>query len=264
MTTLSASGLFVHLEGREILSDVSFACEGGEFIGILGPNGAGKSTLLTALAGLRAPSNGQINLNGNPAKLLSPSQRAKTFAFLPQQRTIHWPVSVETVIGLGRLPHRPFWKNASPEDEDVIHCSMRETDIEHLKERTATRLSGGEQARVLLARMLAQQAPILLADEPTSALDPAHQFAVMATFAARASGGALVLAALHDINLASRWCDRLIILKRGSVMREGAPQDILSTGLMAEVYGVDSRIVTDGGRPFVVPTGLTETSGTKT
>ncbi|MFQ5625210.1 MAG: ABC transporter ATP-binding protein [Methyloligellaceae bacterium] len=264
MSTLSASRLHVHLDGREILSDVSFECEGGEFIGILGPNGAGKSTLLKVLAGLQAPSQGQIRVDGITAKSLSLPQRAKIFAFLPQQRTIHWPVSVETLISLARLPHRPFWKQASTEDTRAVSRSMRETDIEHLRDRTATKLSGGEQARILLARMLAQQAPVLLADEPTTALDPAHQFSVMATFAARSRRGALVLAALHDINLASRWCDRLIILKDGSVVRDGAPQDILSTGLMAEVYGVESRISKDGGRPVVMPTGLFETSGART
>ncbi len=138
---------------------------------------------------------------------------------------------------------------------------MRQVEIEGLRRRTATKLSGGEQARVLLARVLAQQAKIVLADEPTGALDLAHQISVMDTLSSLTKRGSIVIAAIHDLNLAGRWCDRLLVLRKGKVVSDGPPDDVLSRDLMRRVYGVEGKISRNGGRPVVIPTALVENSG---
>lgn len=261
MTTLAVEGIHVRLDGRSVLSDVTFNCEGGSFVGLLGPNGAGKSTLLKVLAGLVDASDGAVHVDGVSASELSSVARAKAIAYLPQDRAIHWPVDVETVVKLGRLPHRTFLKRTASVDAEIIRNAMRQAEVEELRARTATKLSGGEQARVLLARVLAQQAGIVLADEPTSALDFAHQISVMETLSNLTKSGAIVVAAIHDLNLAARWCDRLLVLRDGRLVSDGPPNDVLSRDLMRDVYGVEGKISKHDGRPVVIPTELVEHSG---
>lgn len=261
MSLLSVQNVSVRLEDRDVLNGVSFAGSGGELVGVLGPNGAGKSTLMNAVAGALAIADGEILIDGVSATAMTAGARAKSVAYLPQQRLIHWPVSVETIVGLGRLPHRPFWKRASGDDDRVVRRSMHATDIEHLAGRAATKLSGGEQARVLLARVLAQEAAIVLADEPTTALDPAHQISVMNVFKSLSRQGGLVVVTLHDINLASRWCDRVIVMQEGAVVADGDPDGTISDDLMRDVYGVECQITNDGAGPIVVPTALVQSPG---
>ncbi|RME98418.1 MAG: ABC transporter ATP-binding protein [Alphaproteobacteria bacterium] len=261
MTQLICERIACALDGRQILSDITFRCSGGAFIGLLGPNGAGKSTLLKVLARLLQPSAGQVLLDDLPAASWTAAAYARRVAYLPQERVIHWPVSVETIVALGRLPYRNFPIGPAPGDEEIVSAAMRAAEVQHLRQRTATRLSGGEQARVLLARVLAQQAEIILADEPTSALDPAHQISVMKTLHRLSERGAIVIVALHDLNLASRWCDRLLVLKEGTLAAEGPPVHVLSSRLMRQVYGVESRVIHDCGKPVVLPTAPIEKGG---
>ena len=185
MTGLGFASLSLTLRGRRILDDLTGVLKPGRVSVILGANGAGKSTLLTCLAGLRAPDEGAITLDGQPVLQLPPRQRAQRIGLLPQRFEVHWDIDARTLIGLGRLPHRGRW-GMSAVDHAAVDAALAATDCTHLADRCVQRMSGGEQARVLLARVLAGTPDWLLADEPLASLDPAHQLDVLAQLRLRA------------------------------------------------------------------------------
>jgi iron complex transport system ATP-binding protein len=252
MTLLSLDGLSATLGGRRVLEGVSLDIRGGAFVGLIGPNGAGKSTLLRAALGL-IPAEGGRWLGGDRLDALPAVERARRAAFLPQEREIGWPVTVETLVALGRAPHRPRFAPASGADRAAVAAAMARMDVTRFASRPATELSGGERARVLIARALAQDAPLLLADEPTAGLDPAHQIALMETFAALAGEGRAVVASLHDLGLAARWCGRLVLLDRGRLVADGAPEAVLTSDNLAQVYGIEVHLDWGAGGPVVQP-----------
>lgn len=237
MSLLSVSGLSVSLSGKRVLDGVSFAVQPGEFIGLIGPNGAGKSTLLKAVLNLTA-SEGRVEIAGHDARRLPARERARHIAYLPQERDVAWAVPVETLVALGRAPHRPGFGPLSEADKMAVRSAMRWMDVETLGSRPSTNLSGGELARVLIARVLAQETPLLLADEPAAGLDPLHQIALMRTFASLAGEGRSVIASLHDLALAARWCSRLILLDGGRLMSDGAPETVLAVANIRRTYGI--------------------------
>ncbi|MEM1160089.1 MAG: ABC transporter ATP-binding protein [Pseudomonadota bacterium] len=247
MTMLQVNALSVHLGGRTIVDKVSLSVAAGECVGLIGPNGAGKSTLMRAVLGL-IPFSGASSL-----AVLAPARRALAAAWLPQQREIAWAMSVEDIVALGRLPHRRPGAPPSDRDRSAIATAMRHTDVAVLADRPVTSLSGGEQARVLLARALAQEAPLTLADEPVAALDPAHQIATMEVFAARAGQGFAVITALHDLGLAARWCTRLVLMNHGRVVADGPPGDVLTAERLQTVYGVTAHIAETPGGLMIAP-----------
>jgi iron complex transport system ATP-binding protein len=252
---IAARRLSVVLGDRKVVDGVSLAVEAGEVVGLIGPNGAGKSTLMRGLCGLLA-SEGEITVGGRSLAAIPLRQRALELAFLPQERTIGWAIAVERLVGLGRLPWLPFGASLGPDDLEICARAMAMTDVTHLAGRPATELSGGEQARVLAARAIAQDTPAVVADEPVSGLDPAHQIAMMLAFRRLAEKGRAVLVSLHDISLAARHCDRLIVLSKGRIAAEGRPADILSDGLLAEIFGIRAKLIEEEGRLLVLPTGL--------
>lgn len=254
MVSLSFHDLSADLDGKPILHGVSANLRGGELVGVIGPNGAGKSTLLRALLGL-IPYQGLVRLNDQDLRRLKPQGRAKHIAYLPQSQTVHWPLLVERLVGLGRLPHLGPLSRISAADRAIIAQAMQRADVAHLKDRDATSLSGGERARVMLARALAVGAPALLADEPLANLDPAHQLDVMELLRAEAQGGALVAAVLHDLPLAARYCDRLIMLHQGRIAADGPPQQILTPKLLRAVYELEASIDFSGKYPSIQPIG---------
>lgn len=259
MSLLAIENLSVDLGGRTVLDDISLTVGEGECVGLIGPNGAGKSTLLRAVLAL-VPSRGAVLLNGDDGGAMSAPDRARIVSYLPQERDVHWPVSVEALVGLGRAYARGPLTAPRAEDQALIDTAMRRMDIIGLRARSALELSGGERARALIARALAQDAPLLLADEPTAGLDPSHQIALMAQFAALAAEGRSVVACLHEIPLAARWCSRVIMLDGGRVIADGAPRQVLSEGLMRTVYGVEiHRLDTDDGL-IVLPSVLSSAS----
>ena len=207
------------LGGQRVVADISAELAGG-LIGLIGPNGAGKSTLVRAIAGL-LPSEGAILIDDAPVASLAPRERAQRIAYLPQGQAVHWPLTVERLVGLGRLPHLAPFARPSPIDEAAIENALTRTDLIGLRARSIDELSGGERARVLLARALAVEAPLLLADEPLAALDPAHQIEVMALLRAESTNGTTVIAVLHDLTLAARWCDRLLLVDQGLLVADG-------------------------------------------
>ena len=250
MTLLETRELSVDLAGRRVVDGVTLSVAGGECVGLIGPNGAGKSTLLRAALGLQR-ARGWCNLHD-----LGLAERALAAAWLPQTREIAWSVSVETVVGLGRGPHRRRGGPWSAADRTAIEAAIAETDVAELREREAHALSGGEQARVLLARALAQETPLLLADEPVAALDPAHQIATMQSFTRLAAGGRAVVTALHDLGLAARWCSRLVLMDAGRVVADGPPSEVLTPGRLRAVYGVETLVERRDGAMIVQPLTL--------
>ncbi|MEM9619489.1 MAG: ABC transporter ATP-binding protein [Pseudomonadota bacterium] len=230
----------VLLDQRRVLNNISFHANAGEFIGLIGPNGAGKSTLLRAGAGLLPIEGGAISINGDPVNTLTPIERARKLSYLPQARPIFWSMPARTIVTLGRFA---FGGAAAPNEADDAAVTRALTDAEanHLADRPIASLSGGELARIHLARTLAGETSIILADEPIAALDPAHQLSVMGLLRAKAESGRTVIAALHELSLASRYCTRLIVLYRGSIAADGAPNDILTTALLRSVFGVVRR-----------------------
>lgn len=224
---LDIDNLTVRRGSRVTVEGASLSAGPGEFVGLIGPNGAGKTTLMRAALGLIA-STGESSL-----KALPPARRALAAAWLPQTREAAWPITASSLIRLGRIPH------ARPDaDPQAVDNAMARMDITALRDRPVTELSGGEQARVLIARALAQDTPILMADEPIAGLDPAHQIGAMDSFRALADEGRLVITSLHDLGLAARHCTRLVLMDQGRVIADGPPAQVLTPALMAQVFGI--------------------------
>lgn len=241
MNLLEVENLWVQLNGGNIIKGVSLHIGEGEFVGLIGPNGAGKSTLLKALFGLVRRS-GMVSFAGQDSSTMQSSQRAQVASYLPQERDIHWPVDVERLVGLGRSQMRASFAPPSEQDQRAIETAMEQMDIADLRKRPATTLSGGERARVLIARVLAQETPLILADEPTSGLDPSHQIALMSCFSSLAAGRRSVVCCLHDLSLAARWCHRIIVIDNGRITADGTPSEVLTAEMMRTVYGVNAYV----------------------
>jgi iron complex transport system ATP-binding protein len=253
MSGLSAEKLTVALGGRAVLSEVDLALGSRRLVGLIGPNGAGKTTLLRALAGLVQPAHGRVLLDGKPLSETPRKLRARRIAYLAQGQRVDWPLSVKRLVELGRLPHLEPWASPGGADRAEVEAALRATETDGLSERAVTALSGGERARVLLARCLAGDPEILLADEPVAGLDPYHALKVMELLAARAAAGMAVLVVLHDLPLAVRFCNELVLLSEGRVEATGAPLEVLSPARLARSYGVRAHYGEAEGRSFLVP-----------
>lgn len=259
-TLLAAENLSVALGGRDILRGVSLHLGRGEVLGLLGANGAGKTTLLRALAGLLPVKAGAVLWQQRPLSAIPTRERAQQLAYLAQSRECHWPLSVSDLVALGRLPFRAPWAELRDSDSAAIEQAMRDAGVSQLAPQALTALSGGERARALLARALACMPAALLADEPTAGLDPAHQLNVMRILRARAAQGAAVLVVLHDLSLAARFCDRLLLLHDGRVLARGAPAEVLTPAHLAQSYGIAAHYAQTGEGLVVVPLSQTTRS----
>jgi len=245
--------LSLTLRGRPVLRDVSGEFSPASVTVILGANGAGKSTLLACLAALRTPDSGMVTLDGKPLLAIPPMERACQIGLLPQQADIHWDINVRALVALGRLPHHGRW-GRSAADEAAIDEAMAQTDCARFAKRKAQRLSGGEQARVLLARVLAGKPDWVLADEPLANLDPAHQLDAIACFRAAATAGAGVVLVLHDLTQAARIADHLIVMKDGGIIACGPTAQVLTPAVLEAAYGVRVHIGQDEtGAPVIAP-----------
>ena len=242
---LCMHNLSVIRRNRPVLHGIDLGIREGEFVGLIGPNGAGKSTLMQAALGL-IPFTGASSLAA-----MSATERARTAAYLPQSREIAWPVSVEELIALGRIP----WPGGgrSRADRDAIDAAIDRTGLAPFRKRTALRLSGGEQNRVLIARALAQDTPLLIADEPIAGLDPAQQLACLRLFRDLAGEGRGVLTSIHALGLAARFCTRLVMLAEGRIIADGSPDTVLDDKLLHRAFGITARRVDTPDGPAILP-----------
>lgn len=240
---IDVQGLGVTRQGKAHLKDISLSLQPGEFVGLIGPNGAGKSTLLRAMQGAIAHE-GVSNLSK-----LGVAERAKLLSFMPQGREVAWALSLRDLVGLGRIAH------GGQDAFGAVERAITRMGLQDLVGRDVLTLSGGELARALLARLLAQDAPLIFADEPAAGLDPEHQIRVMQLFAELAREGRGVLVSLHDLGLAARHCTRLLLLDQGRLVADGPPLEVLSDQRLAQVFGIKvARFEQDG--PLLVPWDL--------
>ncbi|MGL3211716.1 ABC transporter ATP-binding protein [Bradyrhizobium sp. BR 1433] len=240
MTLLSAVALNASLGSRKVLHDVSLSLPSGHLVALVGPNGAGKTTLLRALAGL-IPSGGEIRIGGDVLASLPLRERAKRFAYLPQGHMVHWPLPARDIVALGRYPHGATDPaRMSQTDMEAVLRAMQAVDVTEFSDRRVTELSGGERSRVALARVLAVEAPVILADEPTASLDPRHQIDVMQKLRNVADAGVLVIVVTHDLGLAARFADHVLVLSEGRLAAQGAPAEALSEAVLASVFRVSA------------------------
>ncbi|SJM68864.1 ABC transporter ATP-binding protein [Brevundimonas diminuta 3F5N] len=247
MSILSAENLSVRLGDKAVLNGVGAAFAPGLVTAIVGPNGAGKSTLLDCLAALRAPDAGRVTLDGRPLHDLAPRARARRIAYLPQNAEIAWAVEGRTFVGLGRTPYVGAW-GLRADDRAAVARAMAVTGVEAFADRVVSTLSGGERARVMIARALAGEPQWLLADEPLAGLDPGHVLDACDLFRRLADEeGRGVVLTLHDLDAALRVADRVIVLAEGRVLADAAPAEALSPAVLKAAYGVEARTL-DGVR----------------
>ena len=250
---LAAQQLEVKLSGRTVLHDVSLSLSSGHLVALVGPNGAGKTTLLRALAGL-VSSTGTVEVAGDRLSSLALRERAKRFGYLPQGHLVHWPLPAKDVVALGRYPHGATDPaRLSPRDEAAVLRAMQATNVVEFAERPVTELSGGERSRVALARVLAVEAPIVLADEPTASLDPRYQIDVMINLRGAADRGVLVVVVTHDLGLAARFADTVLVLSNGRLAAQGKPNEALSDQLMADVFRISAYRADYGNEAVILP-----------
>jgi iron complex transport system ATP-binding protein len=251
---LIANDLGIMRDGKQVVANIDLALAPGQMLGVLGPNGAGKSTLMAALCGELAPTHGQVLLDDIPLNQWRGPERARRLAVLPQSSTLSFAFKVEEVVAMGRLPH----DSGQQRDGEVIQYALAAADGLHLLGRSYLTLSGGERQRVHLARVLAQvwgeEGQILLLDEPTSALDPLHQHTTLLAVRAFADRGGAVMVILHDLNLAARYCDHLLLLNQGRAHLSGTPQQVLKPEALKSVFGLDVLVQPhpERGHPLVI------------
>lgn len=248
--------LRVSLAGRPVLDDVSATMQRGRVTAILGPNGAGKSTLVKAIAALVPASHGGVRLGERDVVALAPRERARLIGYLPQDAAVHWNVAARQIVDLGRSPHRAPFAAPDAQDHRAIAEAIAATEIAALLDRPIAELSGGERARVLLARVLAGEPAWLLADEPLASLDPAHQIDILDRLRARAAAGMGVVIVLHDLVQAGRAADDVLLLKDGQVAAFGPAGAVLTADRLRAVFDIAVAVSHDAaGRPLCVPIG---------
>jgi ABC-type cobalamin/Fe3+-siderophores transport system ATPase subunit len=255
---LKIEHLTVAYDARLVLRDVSFGVESGEVVALVGPNGAGKSTLIRAVSGVVPLRQGDVRINGSLLSSLSTMERARYLAVVPQARSLPPAFSVYETVLLGRTPHLGWLGRAGPQDRERVRYALEHTQMLALADRPVGELSGGEQQRVLLARALAQDTPVLLLDEPTTHLDLQHRESLIRLIRDLAvNKGLAILMVLHDLNLAALYSDRVALLVEGRLRAIGAPSEVVTAERLSEVYGIPVRVIPhpDYGSPLVLPDG---------
>jgi iron complex transport system ATP-binding protein len=254
---LRAESLSFAYAGRDVLGSVSIDVRGGDVVGVLGPNGSGKTTLVRCLLGVLTPGSGRVLLDERDIATLDRRGFARRVAAVPQEMPTDFPLRVDELVLLGRLPYLPAaglgFESAA--DFAAAEAALHACGVADLAGRSIHEISGGELRRVFVARALCQGSPILLLDEPTGGLDLRHQLGILDLLRARARAGSAVLVVLHDLNLATMFCDRVVLLKDGRVVAAGRPDEVLKTDILADVYGVNILpLVSDvTGHRFLVP-----------
>ncbi len=247
---LSFENVSAGYRARPVLRDVTAGFTAGMVTGLVGPNGAGKTTLFRVALRLVEATSGSVLLLDRPLGEWSGQARARALAYLPQDAEAHWPIAARQLVALGRLPYRAAFAPLSNADEDAIDEALARCDAAEFANRRMNELSAGERARILLARALAVQAPVLLADEPAAHLDPAHQLRLMELLRAEAARGIAVIVTLHDLALASRFCDYMVVMNDGGVVTQSAAPRALSDEVLKSVFAIRARRVEGGLLPW--------------
>ena len=251
--SLRAQQVALSIDDTPVLDELDCSVQPGQVLGVIGPNGAGKSTLLRVLAGLVEPDSGSVWVDEENIAGLPGRARARRIAYLPQQGEIYWPISVANVVALGRYPHEEASSGGVSAMAARIDEVMERAGVAQFAHRPMHALSSGERARVLFARALAVQGDYLLADEPVAALDPRAQLEILQLMRAEAATGRGVAVVLHDLSLALRFCDRLLMLQQGRVFADGPPADVMTSDALREVYGIEALLGSQDEQPFVLP-----------
>jgi ABC-type cobalamin/Fe3+-siderophores transport system ATPase subunit len=239
---LHGSALSFSIDNVKIVHDIDITVHEGELVGLIGPNGAGKSTLLKLLCGIESSIHGTVQWEKKNLAEMPLENRAKMIGYLAQGARAQWPVSVERVVELGRLPYQGFLTQNTKADQQAVEQAMSMTEVTAYRNRIATTLSGGEQTLVMLARIFATQPQLIFADEPVATLDPYHQLHVMELLRVHAQDNNAGVVVLHDLGLAARFCDRLYLFQHGKIFASGTPAEVLTQDNLRAVYGIESRI----------------------
>ena len=256
MNRLAIKNSSVTLDNNDILKDVSFDLPRGKLVGLIGPNGAGKSILVRSILGLVENAQGQILLDDKNLSDFSLKEKAQHISYAPQGAPVHWPLNVDHLVSLGLIPHLSPWQSLSLEQNNLIQKALQKTDVLHLSNRCVTTLSGGERARVMLARAMVTGSQYLLADEPTPALDPYHQIKIMEILKELAWANHGVLVVLHDLNMAHKYCDQLILLNDGIIISQGTPNEVLTDQNLSDAYQIKVHRIKNNHETFLIPTAL--------
>ncbi|HPF45578.1 MAG: ABC transporter ATP-binding protein [Alphaproteobacteria bacterium] len=252
MSLLSIRNLHISLEGQKILSDVSLDVRSGKLVGLIGPNGAGKSILLKSILGVIDKKDGEITLDGKDISDWPLMEKARKISYAAQGAPVHWPLTVGHLVSLGRIPHLSPWQSTTREDQILTLEAMKKTNVDHLSMRITTTLSGGERARVMLARAIVTGAEFLLADEPIESLDPYHQIQILNILKELTQNGHGVLLIIHDLNFAQKYCDELILLDKGKVVASGQPSDVLNDRNLQNTYRIKASRFLKDGNSFII------------
>ena len=242
MTLVDVADVSVTFGDATILEGVSCEVEAGEFVGLVGPNGAGKTTLLRTISGAIDPTDGHVTVGDVPMHEVRSRVASRQVATVPQDTALSFSFPVRDVVAMGRYPHRSRFAPPDPRDEELVASALEQTATDHLAERPIDEVSGGERQRVLLARAIAQDTPALLLDEPTASLDVNHQIETLELVSRCARSGSAVVAAIHDLDLAARYCDRLVLLADGRVVASGPPRAVLTTETIAGAFETDAVV----------------------
>ncbi len=250
MSSLTVRDVHVRLGHKQVLAGVSAMFAPGQITCVVGPNGAGKSTLLTLLAGLRKPDSGEVRVDDAHIGALPPRIRAQRIGYLPQIPEVAWAIDVRTLVGLGRTPYIGA-RGLTAADDAIVDRAMENAGIAAMANRDVTSLSGGERARALIGRALAGEPEWLLADEPLTGLDPGYQLEVTALFRRMAGNGCGVIVTLHDLHMALRMADRVIVLAEGRVLADDTPMRALAPAILTQAYGVETRFWDGAAGPVI-------------
>ncbi len=252
MVKLRVEDLHYTYRKKSVLDDISFSLEGGALLGIVGPNGCGKTTLIKCIDRILIPPQGKIFVDGRDMETMSRREIASEIAYVPQSVTARSSATVFEIVLLGRRPHMGW--SVGEEDEEAVIDAMDRIGIGEFAFRRLHELSGGERQRVMIARALAQESPLLLLDEPTSSLDINHSMLVLEVLRSVAASQRISVAmAIHDINLALRYCDEILMLKDGHVRGHGPPTELITAEAVRDVYGIEAAVKDECGAPFIVP-----------
>ena len=240
---IRVAGLYAGYERQVILEDVSFGVEAGEMVGLIGPNGAGKSTLLKTLRGILAPLSGEIALMGRPIAELSAKEFARNAAYLQQHLEMTFDYSAREVVLSGRYPYLSWWRQERADDLAIAEACMAYTGVADMAEKPLQAMSGGQRQRVLLAKVLAQQTPVLFLDEPATGLDIIYQEEIFRFCRELCAAGKTVVLVAHELSLAARFCSRLLLIGRGKLLADGLPREVLTADLLTHAYGAPVKVV---------------------